>query len=154
RRAVRAGAAPHGWLHPLSSIRTQPSRPPGRGPARAARASGAILVLLAAGACAGPAPPPPPAPAPTPAAPGVEPSLPPIPPRDGPLSLSVVYPPEGAPIAVRDSNFIFGSTNTGRARLLINGQPVTVAPNGAFLAFLPVPPDGVYVLEATVGAQT
>src|SRR5690606_18484768 len=54
----------------------------------------------------------------------------------------------------RDSNFIFGSTNTGRARLLINGQPVTVEPNGAFLAFLPVPPDGAYVLEATAGAQT
>jgi len=123
------------------------------GPGRAARAAVAVLAL-AAGACARPAPPPPPAPAPMPAVPGVEPSLPPVPPRDGPLALSVAYPPAGAPIAARDSNFIFGSTNTGRARLLINGQPVPVAPNGAFLAFLPVPPDGVYVLEATAGAQT
>ncbi len=135
---VRAGA----------SAASSSSRGPGR-----ARAAVAVLAVLAAGACGRPAPPPP-TPAPLPAVPGVEPSLPPIPPRDGPLSISVAYPPEGAPIAVRDSNFIFGSTNTGRARLLINGQPVTVAPNGAFLAFLPVPPDGVYVLEATAGAQT
>src|SRR5690606_39215947 len=123
----------------------------------AAPAAAVVLALLASGACGPSAPLPTPAPPPVPAAPaapGVEPSLPPIPPRDEPLSLSVVYPPAGARIATRDSNFIFGSTNTGRARLLINGQPVAVAPNGAFLAFLPVPPDGVYVLEATAGAQT
>src|SRR5690606_18689034 len=157
RRAARAAACARsgsqeaGMTHTVragASAASSSSRGPGR-----ARAAVAVLAVLAAGACGRPAPPPP-TPAPLPAVPGVEPSLPPIPPRDGPLSISVAYPPEGAPIAVRDSNFIFGSTNTGRARLLINGQPVTVAPNGAFLAFLPVPPDGVYVLEATAGAQT
>ena len=57
-------------------------------------------------------------------------------------------------IATRDSNFIFGSTGSGRATLTINGAPVTVAPNGAWLAFLPVPPDGVYRLQATRDGET
>ena len=38
---------------------------------------------------------------------------------------------------------------SGRATLMINGAPVDVAPNGAFLAFLPVPQDGRYVLVRT-----
>jgi N-acetylmuramoyl-L-alanine amidase len=123
---------------------------------RATRAAGAAvlgLTIAAAGACGPAAAPPPEPPAPVPAEPGVEPSLPPIPPRDAPLALSVVYPPENAQIGVRDSNFIFGSTNTGGARLWIGGAPVPVAPNGAFLAFLPVPQDGIYVLQAAKGAE-
>ena len=123
---------------------------------RAARATGAAvlgLVIAAAGACGPAAAPPPEPPAPAPAERGVDPSLPPIPPRDAPLALSVVYPPENAQIGVRDSNFIFGSTNTGGATLWINGTPVPVAPNGAFLAFLPVPQDGLYVLEAAKDAE-
>ncbi|MEX0907730.1 MAG: N-acetylmuramoyl-L-alanine amidase [Gemmatimonadota bacterium] len=76
--------------------------------------------------------------------------LPPIPAVDGPLALDVGYPPEGGTIAVRDSNFIFGSTGSGRTQLAINGQPVQVAPNGGFLAFIPVPPNGVYLLQATL----
>ena len=74
--------------------------------------------------------------------------LPPIPAVDGPLRLEVGYPPENANIAVRDSNFIFGSTGSGRTQLSINGARVEVAPNGGFLAFIPVPPDGVYRLSA------
>ena len=74
--------------------------------------------------------------------------LPPIPFADGDLRLEVGYPPEGATLAVRDRNFLFGSTGSGRARLTVNGAPVEVAPNGGFLAFLPVPPDGVYRLAA------
>ena len=74
--------------------------------------------------------------------------LPPIPFVDGDLRLEVGYPPEGATLAVRDQNFLFGSTGSGRARLTVNGAPVEVAPNGGFLAFLPVPPDGVYRLAA------
>ena len=74
--------------------------------------------------------------------------LPPIPFADGDLRLDVGYPPEGATLAVRDRNFLLGSTGSGRARLTVNGAPVEVAPNGGFLAFLPVPPDGVYRLVA------
>ncbi len=76
------------------------------------------------------------------------PSLPPIPFVDGDLRLELGYPPEGTTLAVRDRNFLFGSTGSGRARLAINGTPVEVEPNGGFLAFLPVPGDGVYRLVA------
>lgn len=80
--------------------------------------------------------------------------LPPIPAADGPLQLEVGYPPAGATIAVRDSNFIFGSTGSGRTRLTINDIPVDVAPNGGFLAFIPVPGDGVYRIRATRNGET
>lgn len=80
-------------------------------------------------------------------------ALPPVPDVDGPLVLDVVYPAEGQPIPT-DSNFIFGSTGSGRARLTINGVAVEVAANGAFLAFLPVPRDGVYRLEALKDGAT
>lgn len=72
-----------------------------------------------------------------------------IPAVDGDVAIAVVYPPAGSTIAVRDSNFIFGSVGSGRATLRIDGAPVEVAPNGAFLAFLPVPASGVYRIEAT-----
>lgn len=80
-------------------------------------------------------------------------ALPPIPLRRGPLALGVQYPPAGARIAVRDSNFLFGTVGTGEARLEVDGRAVPVAPNGAFLAWLPVPPAGsgdtaTYVLVA------
>mgnify|MGYP001256722787 CR=1 FL=1 len=84
----------------------------------------------------------------------VEPALPPIPFRDGPLELDVVYPAEGARIATRDSTFVFGSTGTGEASLTINGDAVPVEPNGAFLAFLPVPADGVYRFRAATVAES
>ncbi|CAN5807246.1 hypothetical protein BH23GEM9_BH23GEM9_25210 [soil metagenome] len=82
------------------------------------------------------------------------PALPPIPAADGPLALEVGYPPEGATLAVRDSNFIFGSTGSGRTQLAINDIPVAVSPNGGFLGFVPVPADGVYRLRATLDGQT
>ncbi len=87
------------------------------------------------------------------AAPGTAAPLPPIPAVDGALRLDVSYPPENASIAV-DSNFIFGSTGSGRAALTINGIPVTVSPNGGWLAYIPVPGDGVYRLRATKDGQT
>ncbi|HSK18354.1 MAG TPA: N-acetylmuramoyl-L-alanine amidase [Longimicrobiales bacterium] len=118
---------------------------------------GAVTALLLTSACAT---------VPTGATPDVDipvpgteearrtPELPPIPAVDGSLSLEVGYPPEGSTIAASDSNFIFGSTGSGRAQLTINGQAVQVAPNGGFLAFIPVPADGVYRLNATRDAQT
>ncbi|HMA23689.1 MAG TPA: N-acetylmuramoyl-L-alanine amidase [Gemmatimonadaceae bacterium] len=106
------------------------------------------LVALVAGCVAGPAPTPETRPpgspanstyergiAPRPAAP-----LPTVPLVTGPLVPKVVYPEANQTIAARDSNFIFGSVGNGHATLTINGAPVTVAPNGTFLAYLPVPP--------------
>ncbi|HEX9939085.1 MAG TPA: N-acetylmuramoyl-L-alanine amidase [Longimicrobium sp.] len=83
-------------------------------------------------------------------------SLPPVPARNGALAIDVVYPAEGAALTAADSNFIFGSVGNGQARLTINGQPVEVAANGAFLGFLPVPANGVYdiVAEVRSGGQT
>ncbi len=102
---------------------------------------GAVALGLVACASSGPGPPVPAEPVPF--------SLPDIPARDGALRVDIVYPPAGGAIAVRDSNFVFGSVGSGRATLRINGETVAVAPNGAFLAFLPVPDDGVYRIDAS-----
>jgi N-acetylmuramoyl-L-alanine amidase len=112
-------------------------------------------VLLAACATASP-------PTPTPATPAAAAhakaatALPPIPLVTGALKPTVVYPVANSLVEARDSNFIFGSTGNGNARLWINGAPVPVAPNGAFLAWLPVPPaeSPRYELLAIVGADT
>lgn len=81
---------------------------------------------------------------------GAEPieELPPIPEREGPLDIDLVYPREGATKPDADSTFLFGSVGTGDAELTINGHPVSVAPNGAYLAYVPVPEDGRYVFSA------
>jgi N-acetylmuramoyl-L-alanine amidase len=82
-------------------------------------------------------------------------ALPPIPTVDGPLNLHVVYPSPSQLIGVRDSNYIFGSTGSGAAQLTIDGVEVPVFPNGAFLAWLPVPPDDAprYELRATKAGE-
>ncbi len=125
-----------------------------RNPAR--RTPGALLLLASLGACA-PSGPPATAPAPAPrpeAAPErlpyvpVSPALPPIPEADGPLAIRVVHPGPGSPRPRVDSTYIYGSVGTGRAALDVNGTPVPVAPNGAFLAFLPLPADGRWELTA------
>ncbi|HVE80107.1 MAG TPA: N-acetylmuramoyl-L-alanine amidase [Gemmatimonadaceae bacterium] len=118
------------------------------------RPTRALLLGAALVACArapAPAPSSPPLPRPTDA-----PALPAVPRVEGPLAIRVVYPPANAPIASRDSNFVFGSVGHGAARLTIDGAPVPVAPNGAFLAFLPLPTRGTsaYDLVAVVGADT
>jgi len=74
-------------------------------------------------------------------------ALPPIPRADGPLSIRVVYPPDGAAVTARDSTFVFGSVGNGRARLAIDGNAVQVAANGAFLAFIPLPDDTAAALR-------
>ena len=117
--------------------------------------SGACCLVLTACSRATP-PAPAPGPVDAPAPPTARPSLPPIPLVDGPLAVRVIYPAAGAMIASRDSNFILGSVGSGRAALEINGAPVQVHPNGAFIAFLPVPPaeSPQYVLRAIRGADT
>jgi N-acetylmuramoyl-L-alanine amidase len=74
---------------------------------------------------------------------------------DGPLNIKVVYPRPNQEIQVRDSNFIFGSVGSGKATLSINGYDVPVAPNGAFLGFIPVPrgEKPAYELVASNGAE-
>ena len=74
-------------------------------------------------------------------------ALPPIEPVDGPLALTVVYPPADALIGAHDSSFLFGATGSGQASLTIDGTPVDVAPDGAFLAWLPLPDDTVAVFH-------
>lgn len=64
---------------------------------------------------------------------------PPIPAVSGPVDVYVAYPDSLARIAVSDSNFLFGTVGTGEATLEVNGRPVRVEPNGAFLAWLQVP---------------
>ena len=83
-----------------------------------------------------PVPPLVPAPVPPPNA-----KLPPVPEVRGPLQISVTYPKPDQLLTARDSNFIFGNVGTGDAALRINGVAVPVYPNGAFMGWLPVPPD-------------
>jgi N-acetylmuramoyl-L-alanine amidase len=73
--------------------------------------------------------------------PPANPKLPPVPDVRGPLQISVVYPKPDQMLTARDSNFIFGSVGSGDAALEINGVPVPVWPNGAFMGWLRVPPD-------------
>jgi N-acetylmuramoyl-L-alanine amidase len=115
-----------------------------------ARSLAAIVVV--ASACRPPAP----SPAPAPVKASTAPSLPPVPFVNGPLVPRVVYPTANAVIQSRDSNFIFGSVGNGGASLTINGTAVPVYPNGAFLAFLPLPPQEApqYEIVATLGADT
>ena len=117
-----------------------------------ARRPSALALLLGLAACAG-SPGSPPAAQPAAAAPAGAPDatepdlgetafgLPAVPVVRGPLDLRVVYPAPDAVVRARDSSFLLGSTGTGAARLTINGHPVRVWPNGAWLAWVPLPPD-------------
>ena len=58
-----------------------------------------------------------------------------------PVRLRVVYPSPTDVVRVRDSSFLFGSVADARTRLRINGHPVRVWPNGAWLAWIPFPQD-------------
>lgn len=82
--------------------------------------------------------------------------LPTIPASRGALQVRVVYPPAGSLVTARDSTFVFGSVGNGLAHLAIDGHPVAVAPNGAFLAFIPLPSDTAASLRvvATLGADS
>jgi len=94
--------------------------------------------------------------APSPSAAAAAPALPPVPLVDGPLVVKVVYPPAGATIQSRDSNFIFGTVGSGKATLTINGAQVPVVPNGSFIAYLPIPPASSphYSIVAARGPDT
>ena len=76
-----------------------------------------------------------------------------------PLAITVIYPDTADPILARDSSFLFGNVGRGRgdALLTINGQSVPVHPNGAWLAWVPLPDDTLarftIVARAGVGAE-
>lgn len=72
----------------------------------------------------------------------------PAPPPE-PLGIHVVYPDTAVPIQAHDSSFLFGSVGRGRedATLSIDGRPVPVLPNGAWLAWVPLPDDSVAVFR-------
>src|SRR5687767_12360483 len=115
------------------------------------RCPGALALLLGLTACARSAGSPPAAPADagtladitvrdSTGQPG---TLPGVPVARGPLDLRVVYPPADGIVRAKDSSFLLGSVGTGVARLSINGYPVRVWPNGAWLAWIPLPPDSL-----------
>lgn len=84
------------------------------------------------------------------------PAWPAIPRAEGPLAIRVQYPSPNAVIGARDSTFLLGTVNHGGATLTINGAPVAVRPNGAFLAWVAMPPRGQAQFElvaAAPGAQ-
>ncbi len=80
--------------------------------------------------------------------------LPPVPIVNGSLAIRVVYPAATDLVDAGDSSFIFGSVGTGEASLSINGTPVPVWPNGAWLAWLPFPPDSLVQFELTARTAT
>ena len=115
-----------------------------------ARSRSALALLLGLAACARSPGPPAAAPSAADLRPaGVPDSAPPaamlpaVPPVKGPLAIRVVYPPPDAVVRARDSSFLLGSVGTGEAKLTINGHPVRVWPNGAWLAWIPLPPDSL-----------
>jgi len=67
-----------------------------------------------------------------------------------------VYPSATDRVDAGDSTFIFGTAGTGDATLRVNGEPVAVAPNGAWLAWVPIPPDSVinFRLEARTATDS
>ena len=81
--------------------------------------------------------------------------LPAMSPVQGPIAIRVVYPSPGDRVDAGDSSFMFGSVGSGDAALTINGQPVQVWPNGAWLAWIAFPPDSImhFDLVATRGAE-
>jgi len=86
--------------------------------------------------------------------PPANPKLPPVPEVRGAVQISVMYPKPEQMLTVRDSNFIFGSVGSGDAALRINGVPVPVWPNGAFMGWLAVPPDSAPRYELIAGNKT
>ena len=132
-------------VRPIAGVRTTPTA--------VARTTPLAAVLLAS-ACG--APPAATTPAPQPIVEsrgplhGTLPEIPargtPVPPTSEPIT--VRYPPRDAAVAT-DSTFVFGQLDDPSAVLTINGATVPVEPNGAFLAYLPVPGDGLYRFRAT-----
>jgi N-acetylmuramoyl-L-alanine amidase len=61
--------------------------------------------------------------------------------RAGPVRISVVYPGPTDVVQATDSTFLFGAVGRGDATLTVNGTPVPVLGNGAWIAWVPLPDD-------------
>ena len=122
------------------------------GPAR----HSALAAVLLAGCASShpPASPVPTGPAAEAARSGPAPALPAPPRIRGPLALRVAYPAPNACIEARDSTFLYGSVGTGDATLTIDGTPVRVWPNGAWIAWVALPPDSVARLHLVARTET
>src|SRR5919107_2226536 len=74
----------------------------------------------------------------------------------GPITVNVVYPAPEDRVRVRDSSFLLGSVSGSDVQVTINGNPVRVWPNGAWLAWLPFPADSViqFRIEARRGQDS
>jgi N-acetylmuramoyl-L-alanine amidase len=126
------------------------------------RCPGALALLLGLTACARSAgsPPAPPADTNTLAditvrdSTGPASALPEVPVARGPLAIRVVYPPPDGIVRAKDSSFLLGSVGNGAARLSINGYPVRVWPNGAWLAWIPLPHDSLMQFHLSARTAT
>ena len=67
-----------------------------------------------------------------------------------PTGVHVAYPGAGAALDFGDSTFLFGYLDTPTAKLTVADQPVKVAPNGAWLAWVALPHDSSFVVKITV----
>lgn len=105
-----------------------------------------VTLLVAVAGCAS---------ASAPRAPGTA-ALPRAAPASASLGITVVYPKPADPIQAPDSSFLFGSVGRGDAEFTINGVPVPVLPNGAWLAWVPLPDDTVayFRLAARAGGDS
>jgi N-acetylmuramoyl-L-alanine amidase len=133
---------------------------------RVSHITAAISLALAAGACSflGRS-----AYRPAPSTPLRPPDPPPV--AAGHLELTVAYPPTSGPpagpgevvvleadqgysIQSRDSTFVFGNAARGDVKLSVNGRPVSVYPNGGWIAWLPLPDDSVARFEIVASARS
>jgi len=64
-------------------------------------------------------------------------------PATGPLRIAVVYPSATDVVQASDSTFLFGAVGRGDATLTVDGVPVPVLPNGAWIAWVALPDDTV-----------
>src|SRR3990170_6033197 len=69
-----------------------------------------------------------------------------------PVGLRVIYPALTDVVRAGDSSFLFGSVAHGKTRVTINGYPVRVWPNGAWLAWIQFPLDTL--IQFTIAART
>ena len=76
--------------------------------------------------------------------------------RAGPVRISVVYPAPTDVVQASDSTFLFGAVGRGDATLTVNGAPVPVLGNGAWIAWVPLPDDSAadFALVAAVPGDT
>ena len=86
---------------------------------------------------------------------GVAPARPTTAPARAPLQLSIVYPGPTDVVQAHDSCFLFGAVRSGAGpvTLSVNGTPVRVFANGAWIAWLPLPDDTLAVFRLVARAD-